>query len=216
MNSYGFENDLRILTADVLDIDSEKLDEVQKLLVKFGIRPADVKDIISHHIFPIHDGEKWKDCDDDVLIGHVRFIKENIDQYLHGSASASSLTTEKKLLLLQILGNNLRLKAKSGEGNNRIYEKASHLYLGDEYLPTVRIEEMLGDKALVHSSSFLSVDYLNLEDNSKNHINTELIDVREITDQWRSFFFMIGVADCPRILRRVLPFEGFDFLAINV
>lgn len=211
-SSYGFENDLRILPADILNIAVGKGDEIQKLLMRIGIQPADVKLIINHHILPLHSGEKWKECDDTVLLGHVRYIKENIDQYLPSTASPSTIIQVERSKLLQILGTKLWLKTKSGDDTTRVYSLAKDLYLGDQYLPNVRLEEMLGDKAPIHTDSFMSVDYLRPVKKNKKEKTKELIDLKEITNQWRSFFFMIGVAEYPRILKKVLPHDGFDYL----
>ncbi len=203
---YGFEKELRVLSSAVFEAPSDKVEKVQQLLQSLGIRPTSARYIIDSHILPFHNGEKWKECAEKVLLGHVRYVKENLDQYLSEKTSSGIDTPDIRRTLKQELGNQLFLKTKAVEGDNQIYSRASGLYLSSDYLPQVDIENLLGGKAADLASSLLSPDYLGRKEKLKSESASN-----EHAERWREFYLSIGVAEKPRVVKRTLAHEGFDY-----
>ncbi len=82
---YGFEDELRIINRDVIDIiserESQEKDKILEFLKKLGIQPSNPYEIIEKHILPIYKNDEWKQKDSATLLGYVKYIKENIKAY---------------------------------------------------------------------------------------------------------------------------------------
>lgn len=83
---YGFEKELRIVKRNIIDLitEREKQEKDLKILVfvkNLGIRSSEPYDIIENHILRIYESDKWKQKDAAILLGYIKYIKENIEKY---------------------------------------------------------------------------------------------------------------------------------------
>lgn len=80
---YGFEKKLRIAKRTIIELiakreKQEKDLKILEFVENLGIRPSDPSEIIKTHILPIYESDEWKQEDAATLLGHIRYIKENM------------------------------------------------------------------------------------------------------------------------------------------
>jgi len=82
---YGFEEELKIIKKDIIDIISEQKkeekDKILEFLRRLGLKQAHPYEIIENHILPVYKSGDWKQKDPRTLLGYIRYIKDNIDKY---------------------------------------------------------------------------------------------------------------------------------------
>jgi len=134
---YGFEDELRIIKKDIIDIVSEQKkgekDKILEFLKRLGLKQAHPYEIIENHILPVYESENWKQKDSRTLLGYIRYIKDNIDKYERESdkrLNANKASWETKEDPLKRLKKSLLIRInKDDEGKER------HDYPENVYLP---------------------------------------------------------------------------------
>ena len=175
---YGFENELRIIKGNIIDIISgrerqEKDLKILEFLKKLDIQPSDPYEIIENHILPIYSiykNDEWKRKDSATLLGYVKYIKENIKAY--GKKGYG-------LWRLPILVN------KSAEGK-RGYEGPEDIYLPKIYGNENDLETLFEgiDVNFVHPCYI--EDVLNESTESEQQRDDKI-------EEWRDFFSELEV-----------------------
>ena len=136
---YGFEKELRIAKRNIIDLitEREKQEKDLKILVfvkNLGIRSSEPYDLIENHILRIYEKDEWKQKDAAVLLGYIKYIKENIEKYegkSHRKLNANKRSWEKRDDPLGRLKKSLLIRIdKTAEEE---YEHAHSIYLSKIY-----------------------------------------------------------------------------------
>ena len=180
-NIYGFEQELVIIDSELLDLAQQYSGRIQGLFAKLKVKLDIPYDLVTSHILPKHHGESWKTSEKKVLLGHLRYVKDKINEYLSGAAAAGK--TED--LAFQTLRDGMLLGTKHKEDGTWFFGKANTLYLGKEYNPSFCIETLLGEA--IADSRLVSHDYLTAK--SK--------DPETEAESWRQFFQYLGLCFSP-------------------
>jgi len=216
---YGFENELRVIKKEVIDViskyEKEEMDNILEFLKKLGLKQADSYEIIENHILPVYENDVWKQKDSTTLVGHVRYIKDNIERYekesderLNAKRSyyrEDPLEHLKKLLLIRI--------------NKDDYANPENVYLPRIYGNENNLEELFKgiDVSFVHPCYIeQDIKYINseiaeleneLNSKSKKWKKKHKKEVKKIEKmvkelkkekeknilEWKEFFLKIGV-----------------------
>lgn len=180
---YGFEQDLRILDAELFNFDTEHNLKSAELLSAAGVLTDDPYDIIVGHILPRHTNGVWKSVGEQSLLGHLRYIKEKCDDYVAGAARQLQSEAD----ALKSLSEKLYIGTKERIDGRWVFNKAANLYIGDAYHPEFPIEKYL--ETVLKPASFVSEEYLPRK--SKEEAG--------VAASWRSFFARLGIRDTPKV-----------------
>lgn len=192
--TFGFEKDLLILDAtfaQAIAAQDQASDaaEIRALLHDLGVRTPEPYALIIDDILPAHQGTRWRDAGFEALTGHVRYVKEKLDDYL----AAATKRGVQEAAAMETLRKGLRLKTKKNEGSQWWFQHADEVYPGHEYLPEFDIEGLLGqelDPLRLVSPDYLPEDLPKLDSQGR---------AAAIAD-WREFFLRLGVNRSPRLL----------------
>ena len=186
---YGFEHELSILNSELLNQALKYSEDVTKLFNELGVKHDKPIDLIHSHILKLHSGNSWQNSDNDALIGHVRYIKDKLPQYL-----AESLESGKQeSAAISLLCKGLYIGTKDNKNSSWIFARPEELYLGKEFKPTFDLENLIGDE--LSPSLFVSPDYMK-SSRSKKNLEKQEHDIHE----WRVFFEKIGINVTPRVV----------------
>lgn len=99
IGDYGFETELPVIKRTLLEAkEKDTKDAITKFLKNLGVRDAQPYEIIENHILPIYESDdennNWKSRDSKTLLGYIRYIKENHQDY--EKESDRRLNTNKK------------------------------------------------------------------------------------------------------------------------
>jgi hypothetical protein len=178
---YGFEHGLLIVDAAVLDAAkaTSTLETVNRLFDRLKVPDADPTSVIDHHILPLHRSESWKEADDSVLFGHVRYVRDHLDTYLKSKADRKNT--------LDDLRASLWIYSAKREGDTRIVSRANELYVGDTYGDLNRLQWLFSGSI---DNDVISSEYAT--ENSSDERSKDL-------EAWKSFFRQLGSHTLPRI-----------------
>jgi len=137
---YGFENELRVIKKDIIDAiskyEKEEIDKILEFLKKLGLKQADSYEIIENHILPVYENGEWKQKDSKVLIGYIRYIKDNLDNYERESdrrLNASKASWEPKEDPLKRLKKSLLIRINRDDEGKEWYANPENVYLPKIY-----------------------------------------------------------------------------------
>ncbi|MBS0344382.1 MAG: hypothetical protein JSS56_28090, partial [Proteobacteria bacterium] len=195
--TFGFEKALLILDApfaQAIAAQDQASDAaaIRALLHDLGVRIPEPYALIIDDILPAHQGTRWQDSEFEALMGHVRYVKEKLDDYL---ASAAKRGVQ-EAAALETLRKGLRLKTKKHEGAQWWFQHADEVYLGREYLPEFDIEGLLGKE--LDPLRLVSPDYL-----PEDLLRLDALDRAAAIAGWREFFLRLGANGSPRLLTGV-------------
>lgn len=179
---YGFEQELVIIDSELLDQAQALSDKVHTLLAALRVKSDDPYDLVASHILPRHQGDSWKTSEKKALLGHLRYIKDKLKEYLEGAASAGKTEAQ----AFQALREGIWVGTKQS-AEQWLFSKPVHLYLGKEYAPSFCIETLLGDA--IPQSVLVSADYLAAKPK----------DPDADAESWRVFLTRLGVRVAPRL-----------------
>jgi len=229
---YGFEDELRILKKDIIDIiaEREKQDKNLKILnflKKLGIQRPNPYEIIENYIIPIYEKDNWKRKSSDVLLGYIRYIKDNIDKYEKESDKEDPLIQLKKSLFIRI--------DKNEEDKNG-YEPPENIYIpkiyGNEndletlfegievnFVHSCYIEDILRDfKEKTDSlESKLKGKNKRWKKKHKKYVKRTEEQLKKIENEknkqikeWKEFFLKIGINEISRVIHYEGPISSED------
>jgi len=179
---YGFEQELVIIDSELLDQAQALSDKVQTLFAALRVKSDDPYDLVVSHILPRHQGDSWKTSEKKALLGHLRYIKDKLKEYLEGAASAGKTEAQ----AFQALREGVWIGTKQS-AERWLFSKPVHLYLGKEYAPSFCIETLLGDA--IPQSVLVSADYLAAKPK----------DPDADAESWRAFLTRLGARIAPRL-----------------
>ena len=224
---YGFEKELRLAKRNIIDLITkrEKQENDLKILefVKsLGIRSYEPHELIENHILHIYESGGWEQKDAAVLLGHVKYIKENIEKYereSHRKLNANKKTWEnpndplgrlKKVLCIRI--------DKTAEEKSR-YAHSDDTYLSKIYGNENDLETLFNgiNVNFVHPCYIEDIlreydEKMGSSEKSKkirrkyrNKVKQK--DIKKIEDEknnkieeWKEFFVKIGVNEGLRVV----------------
>lgn len=194
---YGFEKEIRIVKSEILKGKDAK--SAEEFLRGIGVKTASPFEIIENHILPIYESsdekENWACKGEKILLGYVRFIKDNLDDYEKESdkkLNSAKKSWEQKEDPLKRLKQSILLKCR----NNR-FEHPNNIFLPKIYGNKNNLETLFEG---IEGIMFLDKDYL-LETIKKysgkrkaRKKKTDITKEREKEiNEWRDFFIKLGV-----------------------
>ena len=186
---YGFEHELSILDSELLNHALKSSQDVHNLFNELGVKHDKPFELIHSHILKLHSSNSWKNSDYDALIGHVRYIKDKIPQYL----AAALENGQQESAAISLLSKGLYIGTKDKTNEIWRFARPADLYLGKEFKPTFDLENLIGDE--LSPTMFVSPDYMKSTRSIKSMENQDQ-DICE----WREFFEKIGINVTPRVL----------------
>ena len=188
---YGFEQELVIIDSELLDLAQQHSGRTTELFARLKVKLDIPYDLVTSHILPKHHGESWKTSEKKALLGHLRYVKDKIDEYLSGAAASGKTEAQ----AFQTLHDGMWLETKHKEDETWFFGRANTLYLGKEYKPRFCIETLLGEA--LADIRLVSHDYLTAK--SK--------DPEAEAESWRQFFQRLGLCLSPSLT----PITNGDF-----
>jgi len=137
---YGFEDELRIIKKDIIDVvleqKKEEKDKILEFLKRLGLKQAHPYEIIENHILPVYESEDWKQKDSRTLLGYIRYIKDNINKYERESnrrLNANKASWETKEDPLKRLKKSLLIRINKDDEGKEGYDCPENVYLPKSY-----------------------------------------------------------------------------------
>jgi hypothetical protein len=187
---YGFEDELVFVNNDVYEEAQKYSDRVPDLFNALKVRSDEPYDLVNSHILSKHSGESWMGCDSKALIGHLRYVKDKLEEYLKAATSHG----RNEGLAFQALRDGIWVGTKLNMDGNWVFARVGQLYLSKEYKSRFCIETLLADG--LKKDSLVSADYL----------STKRKDQEAEAESWRDFFVRLGILQAPAI-----EAEGLDW-----
>lgn len=181
---YGFEHELTLIDSELLGEAKSHSTKIDEFFSAFNVKNDDAFDLVNSHILPRHRGKEWIGSEWKALLGHLRYIKHKLDQYLFGAVSAGKSRED----ALNAVRDCIMIGTKKKIDGVWTFSRAASVYLSKEYRPKFCIESLLSNNSsneLLISPEYLSNTTNNSEEDAKS---------------WRQFFFRIGVFKGPRII----------------
>lgn len=192
---YGFEDQLRVLSSEVLPKERADNKRLLEWLQEMGLKSASPIDIIDHHVLPIHSSEEWKECPSEALVGHLAYVKEHLDSYLEKLTAKQQgwLRESKTKEFVEKLAGTLWVRIlQTKKTEDELYHHASELYLGKDFGNSHPLEKLFaGDDEV----SFISPAYLASGTGVRKDQDAAAVE-------WAAFFRQIGAHERPRVLAR--------------
>lgn len=180
---YGFENELVFVDYELYEEAQAHSERVIELFAAMKVRPDEPYDLVNSHILPRHKGEAWKYSDNKALIGHLRYVKDKLKDYLE-SAQANG---KSEIQAYQVLREGIWIGTKRQVDGTWWFARVGGLYLSKEYKPHFCMESLLAEALDVFK--LVSPDYLAKKPKDPD---TE-------AESWCQFFKSIGVRLAPAV-----------------
>ncbi len=188
---YGFEKELRIIKRTFFEIqEKEKGDVIKDFLKKIGIQNASPYEIIENHILPIYENGDWKNKSTDQLLGYIRYIKDNLENY-EKAKKDDPLWRLKKLLYIRI--------NKTVDDTN-CYEHPQNVYFPKTFGNQNNLESLFEG---IENISFVHREYIDeiikKYRQAKRKGKKSKADIQKKREaeikRWRDFFVKLGTND---------------------
>jgi len=230
--AYGFESELRIIQKEIieniLEYKKEERSNVLEFLKKLGMKQADPYEIVENHILPVYENGEWKQKDSKVLMGYIRYIKDNIDKYERESdkrLNADKSSWEPKEDPLKRLKESLLIRIDKDDEGEEWYDNPENVYLPKIYGNENELEKLFEgiDVSFVHPCYIeedvekldkeISEKENKLKEKCKKWKKKHRKEVKKIEEQikkletekdkkvkeWKEFFFKISVNEIPKV-----------------
>jgi hypothetical protein len=191
---YGFESELVFVDGDLYDAAAEHSTQVADLFAAMQVIASEPYELVVSHILPRHKDGAWKTSGHKALIGHLRYVKEKLEDYLKSALIRGKLEDQ----AYQDLRDGIYVGTKQVDEGAWIFDRIGSLYLCKEYKPQFCIESYLG--SAVNVQKFVSPNYL-----ATKHKNPDT----EV-QSWRQFFTRLGVRLAP-----VVELDGSNWKCSN-
>lgn len=180
---YGFEDELVIIDSELLENAQQHSERVQSLFAQLKVRSDDPYDLVTSHILRKHLDDSWKNSENKAVIGHLRYVKDKLKQYLEGAALAGKTESQ----AFQALRDGMWIGTKHNKDGSWSFDRSSRLYLSKEYKPGFCIETLLGDA--IAESRLVSPAYL----------VAKAKDTEAEAESWRDFLRRLGLCFSPTL-----------------
>ena len=187
---YGFESELVFIDNQLYEEAQKHSDRIVELFAEMKVRPDEPYDLVNAHILPRHEGDAWKTSRFEALVGHLRYVKDKLKDYLE-SAQARGKSEAQAYRLLR---DGVWIGTKKLVDGTWTFNRIGELYLSKEYKSHFCIESLLAEA--LDPSKLVSPDYLAKKPK----------DADADGDSWRHFFAQLGVRLAP-----CTEADGFDW-----
>jgi hypothetical protein len=181
---YGFEDELVFVDNELYEQAQTFSERVVGLFAAMQVRPDKPYEMVNAHILPRHKGESWKTSNFKALVGHLRYVRDKLRDYLDAAKADGKTETQ----AFEILRDGIWIGTKHNTDGTWRFDKIGQLYLSKEYKPTFCIESLLSDA--LAPAQLVSPDYL----------GARTKDVDADTVEWRQFFAILGVRVAPAVV----------------
>jgi hypothetical protein len=180
---YGFEAELVLIDNELYEQALKRSERVADLFAALKVRPDEPYDLVNSHILPRHSGEAWKSSDFKALIGHLRYVKDKLKNYLESAATYGKTEAQ----AFQLLRDGIWIGTKHHTADTWRFARVGSLYLSKEYKAPFCIESILIEA--LDPACLVSPDYL----------TSKPRDLETEAESWRQFFIRLGVRLSPAI-----------------
>lgn len=189
---YGFEHELTILDNDLYAAVLETSPAGPQLFNSLDVRPDDPYDMVVSHILPKHADDSWRQSKFDALVGHLRYVKDNLEEYLDGAEARGEWRSQAMQKLRDGMWVGTKLVSEEGSWT---FKRVGNLYLGKEYKPQFCLETLLAGEP--GPDAYISPDYLTKRPK----------DVDAEASSWKEFFQTLGVRVAPPLVQSGLDWQ---------
>ena len=191
---YGFESELVFVDHELYEEAQKHSERVVELFSAMKVRPDEPYDLVNAHILPRHKDQSWKTSNFQALVGHLRYVKDKLKEYLasalaHGKSSVQAY---------QLLREGIWIGTKHLVDGTWRFAKVEELYLSREYKPQFCMESYLAEA--LDASKLVSPDYL----------ATKTKDQDVEAESWSQFFINLGIRLSPAV-----EADGHDWKCSN-
>lgn len=187
---YGFETELVLIDNELYEQALKRSERVADLFMALKVMPDEPYDLVNSHILPRHSGEAWKSSDFKALIGHLRYVKDKLKNYLESAAAYGKTEAQ----AFQLLRDGIWIGTKHHTAETWRFARVGSLYLCKEYKAPFCIESILVEA--LDPACLVSPDYL----------TSKPKDLEAEAESWRQFFTRLGVRLSPAVEQ-----EGADW-----
>lgn len=187
---YGFEDELVFIDNELYEAAAKISDRIAELFRALKVRCDRPYDLVTSHILPRHKGDAWMSSSSEALLGHVRYIKDKLKDFLEAAGVNGKTETQ----AFQVIRDGLWIGTKLEEDETWKFARIGQLYLGKEYRPKFCIETLLA--GALEQDRLVSGDYLSSR--AKNQ--------EAEVESWGQFFVRLGILLAPEVVA-----EGSDW-----
>ncbi len=203
---YGFEKELRVIKRAIFEPKEKEIKEaVGEFLKKCGVQNALPYEIIESYILLVYesdnDSSNWKSKDTKQLLGYIRYIKDNLENY--EKESDRRLMERKDPLWRLKKSLYIRINKTVNETN---YDHPQNIYLPKTFGNKNNLESLfegLENISFVHREYIDEIieKYRQDKRKAKSMKSKEDIKKRREADieEWREFFVKLGVNTIPKV-----------------
>lgn len=201
---YGFEDELSILDRRLFkNYNLEQKAEFIKFLHDFGIKETEPYDIIEQHILPIYESSdtntNWSSKTNNVLMGYVRYVKENFDEYKEKCKKNANGTSQPATVMrdpISRLKKSIYIKISKTDGKKQYYDHPANTFLPREYGNINKLELLFNgfdNGSFVHKSYLEQLPKKRTRNKHSNIVNkvSKRAKSSEIR-KWKNFFIELG------------------------
>ena len=182
--TYAFEHELQIIDNDLYQAAIAHSAQVPALFAAMRVHSDDPYDLVVGHILPRHKDDAWKASGFEALVGHLRYVKDRLPDYLKGAEAAGKSQAQ----AFQLLRDGMWIGTKLFDENKSwIFNRVSNLYLGKEYQAGFCLESLI--PGALGPASYVSADYL----------GSKPRNVASEAQAWREFFIRLGIRTSPAL-----------------
>ena len=193
--NYGFEKEIRVIKRELLEIKKkETKDAIIAFLKSLGVHNAQPYDIIENHILPIYESKdinhNWQSKDAKLLLGYIRYIKDNLQNYEKQS--------DKRLDPLGRLKKSLYIRINKTVDGTNYYDHPQNIYLPKTFGNENNLESLFEG---IENISFVHREYIDeiikKYRQAKRIYKKSKADIKKRREaeikEWREFFVKLGV-----------------------
>ncbi len=221
--TYGFENEIRVIKKDIIEIILKQgnKEEILEFFRELGLKKADPYEIIENHILPVYKSEIWKQKDSRTLIGYIRYIKDNIDRYER--ESDKKLKANKTFWEEEDIKESLLIRINKNSEGKEWYDNPKNIYLPKIYGNENDLEKLFEgiNVGFVHNCYLeqelkqIKREIADLRNKLKSKkwkkkhkkevkkIKTQLKQLKKEKnkkiEKWKKFLLKIGVNEIPKV-----------------
>ncbi|QOF76171.1 DUF3883 domain-containing protein [Variovorax sp. 38R] len=182
---YAFEHELVIIDHQLYDAACAHSAQVVSLFSAMGVRSDQPYDLVHSHLLPRYASDKWRSSEFTALVGHLRYIKDKLADYLGGAAAVG----KPKASAFKELREAIWIGTKAVDNGTWRFNRADQLYLAKEYRAAFCIESLLAEP--IDAGSYVSPDYM----------DSKASDQQAEAESWREFFAQLGIRQSPALLQ---------------
>lgn len=184
-NPYAFEHELQIIDHELYQAAIAHSAQVPALFAAMRVHSDVPYDLVVGHILPRHKDDAWKASGFKALVGHLRYVKDKLPDYIKGAEADGKTQAQ----AFQLLRDGIWVGTKQvDEDESWHFNRVNNLYLGKEYLAGFCVESLL--PGALEPASYISADYL----------GSKPKDPASEAQSWGDFFVRLGVRTSPALV----------------